>query len=263
MENIAAKNNWDWRIYCNNQRCDFKVELKIKDLKDYFDEKFGKEIFENIKDYDVNIFSHLYDEIMCGECDNFPLSIINSKHEMVLDPDNIIPCAECDKPILLTRLNIKKSTKICTPCARKEELSTAEKIKIHNDQAIPKSPIIPNELSKCKKCGSDSTTRYSPNNGEWFIGCSTFPNCWWKKAFPKKVHGKFSITEFDILSGFEELIDVALKARKNKDIDALKIINSEFYRRISNKEMAGKSPTKTAKKGFEQTEIWLKELENK
>ena len=259
----TQSNNWDWRIYCNNQKCDFKVELKLKDLKIFFDEKFGKEIFENSKDYDINIFSHLYDEIMCGECDNFPLSIINNKHEMVLDPDNIIPCVECEKPILLNRLKIKKSTKVCTPCARKDELTTSEKIKIHNDNVVPKSPIIPNELSKCKKCGADSTSRYSPASGEWFIGCSTFPNCWWKKAFPKTVHGKFSITEFDILSSFEELIDVALKARKNRDINALKTINSEFYRRISNREMAGKIPTKTAKKGLEQTDIWLRELKNK
>ena len=92
------------------------------------------------------------------------------------------------------------------------------------------------------------TARYSPINGEWFIGCSTFPNCWWKKAFPKTVQGKFSKTEYDILSSFEELIEVALKARKNKDISALKTINNEFYRRISNREMSGKTPTKTAKK---------------
>ena len=71
-----------------------------------------------IVDYDINIFSHLYDEIM-WECDNFPLSIINNKHEMVLDPDNIIPCVECEKPILLNRLKIKKSTKVCTMCKKR------------------------------------------------------------------------------------------------------------------------------------------------
>ena len=263
MENIVAKNNWDWRIYCNNRKCDFSVELNLKNLKEYFDKKFGKEIFEDIKDYDVNIFSQLYDEMMCGKCGNFPLNVINNKHDFVLDPENIVPCEECEKPILLSRLKIKKGTKICTPCARKDELTNIEKIKIHNDTIVPKSPNIPNELSKCKKCGSDSTARYSPINGEWFIGCSTFPNCWWKKAFPKTVQGKFSKTEYDILSSFEELIEVALKARKNKDISALKTINNEFYRRISNREMSGKTPTKTAKKGLEQTNIWLRELENK
>ena len=112
MENIDIKNNWDWRIYCNNKSCDFNVELKLSNLKNFFDEKFRKEIFESKKDYDINIFSHLYDEIMCGKCENFPLTIINNKHEIVLDPDNIVPCEQCEKPILLTRLKIKKGTKI-------------------------------------------------------------------------------------------------------------------------------------------------------
>ena len=65
MENIVAKNNWDWRIYCNNQKCDFSVELNLKNLKEYFDEKFGKELFQTQKEYDINIFSQLYDEMMC------------------------------------------------------------------------------------------------------------------------------------------------------------------------------------------------------
>ena len=82
-----------------------------------------------------------------------------------------------------------------------------------------------------------------------------------EKAFPKTVHGKFSITEFDILSSFEELIDVALKARKNRDINALKTINSEFYRRISNREMAGKIPTKTAKKGSRANRYMVERIE--
>ena len=257
------KNNWDWRIYCGNKKCDFKVELKLNDLKNFFDTKFKKQIYETNKEYDINIFSDLYDEIMCGKCETFPLYVINNKHEYILDPEKIIPCEQCEKPILLTRLKIKKGTKICTPCARGEEKSTIEKIKIHNDQVMPKSPPIPEELKKCVKCGSASTTRYSPTNQEWFIGCSTFPSCWWKKAIPKIVKGKFSETQYDILSSFDELMDVALKARKNRDINALKTINSEFYRRVTNREMTGKMPTKTSRKGLEQTEIWIKELENR
>mgnify|MGYP001286213464 FL=1 len=58
-------------------------------------------------------------------------------------------------------------------------------------------------------------------------------------------------------------MEIALKARKNRDIVCLRDINNEFYRRISNKEMSGKVPTKTAKSGFSQTEAWLNELEKK
>ena len=91
---------------------------------------------------------------MCGKCETFPLYIINNKHEYILDPENIIPCEQCKKPIILTRLKIKKGTKICTPCARGEEKTTIEKIKAHNDKAIPKSPPIPDHLKICMKCGS-------------------------------------------------------------------------------------------------------------
>ena len=55
----------------------------------------------------------------------------------------------------------------------------------HNDQAIPKSPPIPDHLKTCMKCGSDATTRYSVINQQWFIGCSTFPQCWWKYPLPR------------------------------------------------------------------------------
>ena len=40
-------------------------------------------------------------------------------------------------------------------------------------------------LKICMKCGSDATTRYSVSNQQWFIGCSTFPQCWWKYSLPK------------------------------------------------------------------------------
>ena len=66
-----------------------------------------------------------------------------------------------------------------------------------------------------------------------------------------------------IIDDVEDLMEIALKARKNKDIACLKDINNEFYRRISNKEMSGKVPTKTARKGFNQTETWLNELGRK
>ena len=99
MENIDIKNNWDWRIYCGNRKCSFKVELKLSDLKNFFDNKFKKQIYETNKEYDINIFSDLYDEIMCGKCETFPLYIINNKHEYILDPEKIIPCAQCEKPI--------------------------------------------------------------------------------------------------------------------------------------------------------------------
>ena len=257
----TQSNNWDWRIYCNNQKCEFKVELKLKDLKIFFDEKFGKEIFENSKDYDINIFSHLYDEIMCGECDNFPLSIINNKHEMVLDPDNIIPCAECEKPILLTRLKIKKSTKVCTPCARKDELSTAEKIKKHNDQAIPKSPPIPSNMSKCEKCGNDSTTRYVESTGTWFLGCSTFPTCWWRKNLPQTAEITGANLVINLKGSANDLLYAAKEATKVNNLKVLNDIYEEMLYRKENRIIKGKPINKRLNQYIEAVLDYKKSLE--
>ena len=257
----TQSNNWDWRIYCNNQKCNFNVELKLKDLKTFFDEKFGKEIFENKRDYDINIFSHLYDEIMCGECDNFPLSIINNKHEMVLDPDNIIPCVECEKPILLTRLKIKKSTKVCTPCARKDELSTAEKIKKHNDQAIPKSPPIPSNMSKCEKCGNDSTTRYVESTGTWFLGCSTFPTCWWRKNLPQTAEITGANLVINLKGSANDLLYAAKEATKVNNLKVLNDIYEEMLYRKENRIMKGKPINKRLNQYIEAVLDYKKSLE--
>ena len=257
----TQSNSWDWRIYCNNQKCNFNVELKLKDLKTFFDEKFGKEIFENKRDYDINIFSHLYDEIMCGECDNFPLSIINNKHEMVLDPDNIIPCVECEKPILLTRLKIKKSTKVCTPCARKDELSTAEKIKKHNDQAIPKSPPIPSNMSKCEKCGNDSTTRYVESTGTWFLGCSTFPTCWWRKNLPQTAEITGANLVINLKGSANDLLYAAKEATKVNNLKVLNDIYEEMLYRKENRIMKGKPINKRLNQYIEAVLEYKKSLE--
>ena len=147
---VLNTNNWDWRIYCGNRKCDFSIELKKENLQNYFDTKFGKQIYETSKQYDINIFSELYEEMMCGKCETFPLHIINNKHDLILDPENIVTCAECEKPILLTRLKIKKNTKICTPCAKEMEKSTAEKLKFITTKPCLNLPLYLKEWKNVK-----------------------------------------------------------------------------------------------------------------
>ena len=257
----TATNNWDWRIYCNNKTCNFSVDLKLTNLKTFFDEKFNKEIYETNKEYDINIFSHLYDEIMCSKCENFPLSIINNKHEMVLDPEKIIPCEECEKPILLTRLKIKKGTKICTPCARKEELTITEKIKIHNDQAIPKSPPIPPDMSKCEKCRKDSTTRYVISSGTWFLGCSTFPTCWWRKNLPQIAEIEGANMTIDLKGSANDLLYAAKEATKVKNKQVVEDIYNEMVYRQERRIMRGKSINKRLNQYVEAVLEYKKSLE--
>ncbi len=42
---MNIRNNWDWRIYCGNKSCNFNVELKLSELKTFFDGKFNKKIY--------------------------------------------------------------------------------------------------------------------------------------------------------------------------------------------------------------------------
>jgi|TARA_B100001964_G_scaffold112699_1_gene125716 hypothetical protein len=242
MKNI--KNDWDWRIYCGNKKCDFKIELKMSNLKSYFDGKFNKQIYETNKEYDINIFSDLYDEIMCGKCETFPLYVINNVHEYILNPKNIIPCEECGKPIILTRLKIKKNTKICAPCARGEEKSTIEKIKIHNDQVIPKSPLIPANMTKCEKCGEDSTTRYIVSTGNWFLGCSTFPTCWWRKNLPQIAEVKGANITFNMKGMVSELLNAAKEATKVNNKQIVDDIYVEMIYRQENRILKNKKPNR-------------------
>ncbi len=258
IENL--KNNWDWRIYCGNRKCSFKVELKLSDLKNFFDNKFKKQIYETNKEYDINIFSNLYDEIMCGKCETFPLYVINNKHEYILDPKNIIPCEQCEKPIILTRIKAKKSTKICTPCARGEEKSTIEKIKIHNDQAIPKSPPIPPNLTKCEKCGNDSTTRYVVSTGNWFLGCSTFPTCWWRKNLPQVAEIKGANMTIDLKGSANDLLYAAKEATKVRNLKVVQDIYQEMIYRKENRIIKGKPVNKRLNQYVEAVSGYIKSL---
>ena len=273
MENIVSNNDWDWRMYCGNKRCNFSREFKLKDLKNFFDNRFNRQIYETNKEYDINIFSDLYDEIICENCDASPLFIINNKHEYILNPEKIIPCEKCEKPILLTRLKIKKGTKLCTPCARGKEKSEIQRIKDHNDQAIPKSPPIPDHLKICMKCGSDATTRYSVINQQWFIGCSTFPQCWWKYPLPRDLGNgliqsmsdaryiKDASHAFTLKGTADELLEAARLCYRVKDKQILNEIFVTMKGRSQRRAQGGKSKNQKLENYILAVEKYLKEID--
>ncbi len=258
MNNIS--NTWDWRVYCPNRSCDFYVDLKKENLKKYFDEKFGKEIYETNIEYDINIFSDLYDEIMCGKCEAFPLNIINNRHESILNPEKIVPCELCEKPILLSRLRIVRGTKICAICARNDEKTEAQRIKIHNDNAIPKSPPIPLNMSKCEKCGENSTTRYVESTGNWFLGCSTFPLCWWRKSLPQIAEVRGANIVVDMKGSVNDLLYAAKEATKVNNKKILNDIYEEMVYRQENRIMKGKPPNKRLNQHVEAVKKYMKSL---
>lgn len=63
--------------------------------------------------------------------------------------------------------------------------------------------------------------------------------------------------------GFEELMEIALSARKKKDKKTLIEVNKEFNYRVSKREKMGKKPVKTSLAGQKQTEKWIEELNKK
>ena len=63
--------------------------------------------------------------------------------------------------------------------------------------------------------------------------------------------------------GFEELMDIAFQARKKKDLEKLKEVNSEFNYRVTKRINMGKKPMKTSLAGKEQTDKWIDELNKK
>ena len=70
-------------------------------------------------------------------------------------------------------------------------------------------------MTKCVKCGEDSTTRYIVSTGNWFLGCSTFPTCWWRKNLPQIAEVKGANITFNMKG-------MVIKA--NNEATAVKVI---------------------------------------
>ena len=63
--------------------------------------------------------------------------------------------------------------------------------------------------------------------------------------------------------GFEELMDIAFKARKSKNLKTLKEVNEEFNYRVERRIKLKRRVMKTSLSGQDQTKKWIQELENK
>ena len=63
--------------------------------------------------------------------------------------------------------------------------------------------------------------------------------------------------------GFEELMDLAFKSRKLKDLKTFKEVNEEFNYRVERRIKLKRRVMKTSLSGQEQTKKWIQELENK
>ena len=65
---------------------------------------------------------------------------------------------------------------------------------------------------------------------------------------------------------FEDLMDLFLRSKNNKNYEEILSIHQEFERRVEKRKLMGKKPMKTSISGFQQTRLWLnnnKELANR
>ena len=61
---------------------------------------------------------------------------------------------------------------------------------------------------------------------------------------------------------FEDLMDLFLRSKKNKNYEEILSIHQEFERRVEKRKLMGKKPMKTSISGFEQTKLWLNNNED-
>ena len=56
---------------------------------------------------------------------------------------------------------------------------------------------------------------------------------------------------------FEDLMDLFLRSKNNKNYEEILSIHQEFERRVEKRKLMGKKPMKTSISGFQQTKLWL------
>ena len=61
---------------------------------------------------------------------------------------------------------------------------------------------------------------------------------------------------------FEDLMNLFLRSKKNKNYEEILSIHQEFERRVEKRKLMGKKLMKTSISGFEQTKLWLNNNED-
>jgi hypothetical protein len=113
----------------------------------------------------------LYSEFECPRCSSGRIYVYGDQENLLVNPSDIKICEKpnCRTPIPIPRLETLPSASTCPICAN-------EKTPISGLQW----PFPPEGKEECPKCGNATEVRMSKNGGHYFLGCSDFPNCWWK-----------------------------------------------------------------------------------
>jgi hypothetical protein len=113
----------------------------------------------------------LYSEFECPRCGSGRIYVYGDQENLLVNPNDIKICEKpnCQTPIPIPRLETFPSASTCPICAN-------EKTSISD----PQWPFPPDGKEECPKCGNATEVRMPKNGGNYFLGCSDFPNCWWK-----------------------------------------------------------------------------------
>lgn len=240
------------RFICYNPKCKHEIDFTIEQLEEiyediYDDLKKFKSIYEGCK---------LYNEIECSNCTEDNFYIFNSQGRMVVDPDHISRCSNCQGPIPLPRIETQPETNICLPSCAEEVMENSK---------LPEMiyPEIPEGKNICPKCNSRTEVRYSDKTNNFFLGCSTFPKCWYKSQLPDNVYFKDTYNDefvLNLLGSYSDLKYAASVARQKKNKQILDKIKSEIERRIEKREKQNKKPIRTATKTLSVVTNWISSL---
>ena len=114
-----------------------------------------------------------YDRAKCSHCDDKVISMWSADNVLLIDGKNKTLCSGCNLPIIHPRLELKpfEGSPTCVVCAEPKK---------HRDPQV-KWPEVPPEYRVCSK-GHRTEIRRNSQTGEFFVGCTEFPICWWSRS---------------------------------------------------------------------------------
>ena len=140
----------------------------------------GKESTVILKDHslddtqiDLTNIHSFYNRLKCTGCKKKKSSMWSKDGTLLIAGNNVTYCTVCNYPIIQPRLDASPGTTTCVVCAEPKP--------VRHPHPPVKLPTIPPELKKCSK-GHRTEIRMNNTTGEFFIGCSEFPSCWWKRS---------------------------------------------------------------------------------
>jgi len=132
---------------------------------------------------DLTNIHGFYKRLSCKSCGEKRCSMWSIDGTLLIDGRNVMSCAVCKYPIIEPRLDASPGTDKCVLCAAPQP-ERHPHVKLPTIQDKFTVPEIPDKLRKCPK-GHRTEIRMNNTTGEFFIGCSEFPKCWWRQSIPK------------------------------------------------------------------------------